>query len=43
MAKDTKKKKHRLKKEEALPHIEGDFDLVSCDLSMKCPGFALLH
>lgn len=36
------KKKHKLKKEEPLPHIEGDFCLVSCDLSMKCPGFALL-
>lgn len=41
-AKDTKKK-HKLKKDEALPHIEGDFDLVACDLSMHCPGFALLH
>lgn len=40
--KDTKKK-HKLKKEEALPHIEGDFDLVACDLSMKSPGFALLR
>ena len=32
--KETKKKKHKLKKEEALPLIEGDFDLLSCDLSM---------
>lgn len=37
------KKKHTLKKDEALPHIEGDFKLVSCDLSMRCPGFALLQ
>lgn len=42
-AKETKKKKHKLKKDEALPHIEGDFDIVACDLSMKCPGFALLR
>lgn len=40
---ETKKKKHRLKKEAALPHFEGDFDLVACDLSMRCPGFALLR
>lgn len=43
MAKDTKKKKHKLKKDEALPYIEGDFDLVCCDLSMKSPGFGLLR
>lgn len=40
---ESKKKKHRLKKEEPFPHIEGDFDLVACDLSMRCPGFALLR
>lgn len=43
MANDKKKKKRTLKKAEPLPHIEGDFDLVSCDLSMRCPGFAHLR
>lgn len=44
MAKEkAKKKKHQLKKDEPLPFIEGDFDIVSCDLSMQCPGFAILH
>lgn len=36
-------KKHKLKKAEPLPHIEGDFDIVGCDLSMYCPAFALFH
>jgi len=35
MAKEkAAKKKHKLKKEEVLPFIEGDFEIVSCDLSM---------
>lgn len=42
MAAASKKKKHTLKKAEPLPHIEGDFDLLACDLSMYCPGFAHL-
>ena len=36
-------KKHKLKKVEPLPHIEGSFDIVGCDLSMYCPAFALFH
>lgn len=36
-------KKHKLKKAEPLPRIEGDFDLVGCDLSMYCPAFVLFH
>ena len=36
-------KKHKLKKAEPLPHIEGSFDIVGCDLSMYCPAFALFH
>lgn len=35
--------KHRLKKKPPLPHIDGDFELVACDLSLSCPGFALLQ
>lgn len=38
-----KKKRHRVKKTEPLARIEGDFDIVGCDLSMRCPGFALIH
>lgn len=38
----AKKKKHKLKPKEALPHIEGDFLIVGCDLSMRCPGFCLI-
>lgn len=35
-------KKHKLKKKPPLPHIDGDFILISCDLSLRCPGFAKL-
>lgn len=37
------KRKHKLKVEEPLPHIEGDFDLVACDLGLQRPGFASIH
>ena len=43
MPNEKKKKKRTLKRREPLPHIEGDFDLISCDLSMSCPGFAHLR
>lgn len=35
-------KKRRLKKEEPIEHIDGDFYVLGCDLSMTCPGFAVL-
>lgn len=38
-----KKKKHKLKKPEPMQHIEGDFLILGCDLSMSSPGFALLQ
>ena len=37
------KKKHKLKKKVPLPHIEGSFYILGCDLSMRCPGFALVY
>lgn len=36
------KRKHKLKKQEPLPHIEGDFLICGCDLSMYGPAFALM-
>ena len=38
----ARKKKHKLRPIESLPHIDGDFQIVSCDLSLTRPGFALL-
>lgn len=35
-------KKHKLKPKPPLPHIEGDFVVIACDLSLRCPGFAKL-
>lgn len=37
------KRKHKLKPIERLPHIDGDFQIAACDLSLTCPGFALLQ
>lgn len=39
----VKKKKHKLKKLEPMAHIEGDFIILGCDLSMSSPGFALVQ
>lgn len=38
----AKKRTHKQKPEAPVPFIEGDFELVACDLSMLCPGFARL-
>lgn len=37
------KRKHKLKKKEPLPRIEGDFLICGCDLSMYGPAFALMQ
>ena len=36
-------KKHKLKAVEAIPHIDGDFQLVAVDPSLRRPGFCLLQ
>jgi crossover junction endodeoxyribonuclease RuvC len=37
-----KKKKHKLKKPATVPRLESNFYLICADLSLRCPGFALL-
>lgn len=38
--KKSAKKTRTLKQAPPLEHIEGNFELVACDLSLYCPGFA---
>lgn len=39
----ARKKKHKLRPIEQLPHIDGDFQVAALDLSLTRPGFALLQ
>lgn len=34
--------KHHLKKQEKLDHINGDFLVLGCDLSLNRPGFCVV-
>ena len=39
----TAKRRHHIKKNKPMGDIQGDFNIVACDLSLRCPGFALIH
>ena len=41
--KKNAKNPRALKPAEPAAHIDGEFDLVACDLSLTCPGFARLR
>lgn len=41
--KPKKQKKRKLKKAPQVPKINDDFLIVGCDLSLRCPGFALFR